>query len=104
MFNECRGEKRPVSLARLELAGLEKLGIVGLFTNFLRGVEKTFLPTKKRRLETTPIPSQTVFVVRPSPTANVSNPKSVLQGILTQWKGLLSTVDLLIKVAFFEIK
>lgn len=32
-----------LSLAKIEIAGLQKLGIVDLIKNFLRGVEKTFL-------------------------------------------------------------
>jgi len=40
----CAEVRNKLSLARFELAGLEKLGIVDLFSNFLRGVKKTFLP------------------------------------------------------------
>ena len=79
MVDSARGEKlrRSISLARLELAGLEKLGIVDLFNNFVRGVEKTFLSaTKKRRFEPTPTPTQPVFVVHSVPDLNSSRPVS----------------------------
>jgi hypothetical protein len=83
-FVECSDlHKRSVSLAKIEIAGLKKLGIVSLFSNFLKGVQKTFLPPTsiKRPLESIQRPlesiqrplespshsSKTVFVYRPKP-------------------------------------
>jgi hypothetical protein len=76
-FVECSDlHKRSVSLAKIEIAGLKKLGIVSLFSNFLKGVQKTFLPPTsikrplesiKRPLESPSHSSKTVFVYRPKP-------------------------------------
>ena len=90
-FVECSDlHKRSVSLAKIEIAGLKKLGIVSLFSNFLKGVQKTFLPPTsiqrplesikhplepiqrplesiQRPLESPSHSSKTVFVYRPKP-------------------------------------
>ena len=73
---EVRNNK--LSLARYELAGLEKLGIVDLFSNFLRGVKKTFLrpqpqpqqrfkPDDRQRHLESPDSSKTVLAFQPKP-------------------------------------
>jgi hypothetical protein len=72
----CVEVRNKLSLARYELAGLEKLGIVDLFSNFLRGVKKTFLrPQPQKRFKPddrqphleSPDSSKTVLAFQPKP-------------------------------------
>ena len=72
----CVEVRNKLSLARYELAGLEKLGIVDLFSNFLRGVKKTFLrpqpqqrfkPDDRQRHLESPDSSKTVLAFQPKP-------------------------------------
>jgi hypothetical protein len=58
---------------KYEIAGLERLGVVDLFRNFFRGVQKTFFPAKIGPAESI-IPSQTVFVYQPKPETPSSDP------------------------------
>ena len=61
---------------RYEYAGLQKLGIINLFSNLVKGVEKTFLPLptfdhhSNKRPRESPHASKTVFVYQPRPDSS----------------------------------
>jgi len=64
-------------LGMYEYRGLEKLGVVNMLSNLVKGVQKTFLPKKQHRIGKTAgrfynkypaekvLPSRTVFLVEP---------------------------------------